>query len=63
MIIQHSATIKKTEKNRVVPICNIITDPDLDVQGLSGFIINGLMEAHDEKAYLRLDFFTLLGMV
>ena len=29
-----------------------ITDPDLDVQGLSGFIINGLMKAHEEKAYL-----------
>jgi hypothetical protein len=29
-----------------------ITDPDLELQGLSSFIINGLMEAHEEKAYL-----------
>ncbi|MBR5756718.1 MAG: hypothetical protein IKX96_04070, partial [Firmicutes bacterium] len=29
-----------------------ITDPDLKIQGLSGFIINGLMQAHEEKAYL-----------
>ena len=29
-----------------------ITDPDLNIQGLSGFVINGLMEAHKDKAYL-----------
>ena len=29
-----------------------ITDPDMQVKGLSGFILSGLMEAHDEKAYL-----------
>lgn len=29
-----------------------LTDPDLQVQGLSGFILSGLMEAHKEKAYL-----------
>ena len=29
-----------------------ITDPDLNIQGLSGFVINGLLEAHKEKAYL-----------
>ena len=29
-----------------------ITDPDLQVKGLSSFILSGLMEAHQEKAYL-----------
>ena len=29
-----------------------LTDPDLQVKGLSGFVINGLMETHTEKAYL-----------
>ena len=29
-----------------------LTDPDLQVKGLSGFVINGLMESHTEKAYL-----------
>ncbi|MBR5925754.1 MAG: hypothetical protein IKZ78_00170, partial [Firmicutes bacterium] len=29
-----------------------ITDTDLQILGLSGFIINGLMQAHEEKAYL-----------
>ena len=29
-----------------------LTDPDLEIKGLSGFILSGLMEAHDEKAYL-----------
>ena len=28
------------------------TDPDAEIKGLSGFILSGLMEAHDEKAYL-----------
>ena len=29
-----------------------LTDPDAETKGLSGFILSGLMEAHDEKAYL-----------
>lgn len=29
-----------------------LTDPDAPIQGLSGFILSGLMEAHQEKAYL-----------
>ena len=29
-----------------------LTDPDIEVRGLSGFILSGLMEAHQEKAYL-----------
>ncbi|MBQ6430548.1 MAG: hypothetical protein IJJ99_01535 [Oscillospiraceae bacterium] len=29
-----------------------LTDPDAEIKGLSGFVLNGLMEAHDEKAYL-----------
>ena len=29
-----------------------LTDPDARIKGLSGFILSGLMEAHDEKAYL-----------
>ena len=29
-----------------------MTDPDLHVQGLSGFVLSGLMEANKEKAYL-----------
>ncbi len=29
-----------------------LTDPDLQIKGLSGFILSGLMEAHKEKAYL-----------
>ena len=29
-----------------------ITDPDMDIKGISSFIISGLMEAHNEKAYL-----------
>ncbi len=29
-----------------------LTDPDLNIRGLSGFILSGLMEAHKEKAYL-----------
>ena len=29
-----------------------LTDPDLHIKGLSGFILSGLMEAHKEKAYL-----------
>ncbi len=29
-----------------------LTDPDLQIRGLSGFILSGLMEAHKEKAYL-----------
>lgn len=29
-----------------------ITDPDLQIKGLSGFILSGLMESHKEKAYL-----------
>ena len=28
-----------------------ITDPDLKIDGLSGFILSGLMESHKEKAY------------
>ncbi len=29
-----------------------ITDPDLSIKGLSGFVLSGIMEAHKEKAYL-----------
>lgn len=29
-----------------------LTDPNLHIRGLSGFILSGLMEAHQEKAYL-----------
>ncbi len=29
-----------------------LTDPDLHIEGLSGFILSGLMEAHKEKTYL-----------
>ena len=29
-----------------------ITDPDLPVRGLSSYLLSGLMEAHQEKAYL-----------
>ena len=29
-----------------------ITDPDQKIEGLSGFILSGLMEMHKEKAYL-----------
>ena len=29
-----------------------LTDPDMEVKGLSGFILNGLMSSHQEKAYL-----------
>lgn len=29
-----------------------LTDPDLRIKGISGFILSGLMEAHKEKAYL-----------
>ena len=29
-----------------------LTDPDAQIKGLSGFILSGLMETHDEKAYL-----------
>lgn len=29
-----------------------LTDPDAQIKGLSGFILSGLMEAHQEKAYL-----------
>lgn len=29
-----------------------LTDPDVKLQGLSGFILSGLMSAHQEKAYL-----------
>ena len=29
-----------------------LTDPDLAVKGLSGYILSGLMESHKEKAYL-----------
>lgn len=29
-----------------------LTDPDNQIKGLSGFTLSGLMEAHDEKAYL-----------
>ncbi len=29
-----------------------LTDPDLHIEGLSSFILSGLMDAHEEKAYL-----------
>ena len=29
-----------------------ITDPDQKIDGLSSFVLSGLMEAHKEKAYL-----------
>ena len=29
-----------------------LTDPDMEVKGLSGFLLSGLMESHQEKAYL-----------
>ncbi len=29
-----------------------MTDPDMHIKGLSGFVLSGLMEAHDEKTYL-----------
>jgi hypothetical protein len=29
-----------------------LTDPDLHIRGLSGFVLSGLMEANKEKAYL-----------
>ena len=29
-----------------------VTDPDAQIKGLSGFVLSGLMEAHQEKAYL-----------
>ena len=29
-----------------------LTDPDTEIKGLSGFTLSGLMEAHNEKAYL-----------
>ena len=29
-----------------------LTDPNAEIKGLSGFILGGLMESHNEKAYL-----------
>ena len=29
-----------------------LTDPDLQIKGLSGFVVNCLLQAHEEKAYL-----------
>ena len=29
-----------------------LTDPDARINGLSGFVLSGLMQAHKEKAYL-----------
>ena len=29
-----------------------LTDPDLHIEGISGFVLSALMEAHSEKAYL-----------
>jgi anti-sigma regulatory factor (Ser/Thr protein kinase) len=29
-----------------------LTDPDTKIEGLSSFVLSGLMEAHKEKAYL-----------
>ena len=29
-----------------------LTDPDAEIKGLSGFILSGLMEAQQDKAYL-----------
>ncbi len=29
-----------------------LTDPDIHIRGISGFILSGLMQAHEEKAYL-----------
>ena len=29
-----------------------LTDPDIHIKGISGFILSGLMQAHEEKAYL-----------
>ena len=29
-----------------------LTDPDARIEGLSGFVLSGLMEAHKETAYL-----------
>ena len=29
-----------------------ITDPDTEIKGLSGFVLGGLMQAHQEKTYL-----------
>ena len=29
-----------------------LTDPELQIKGLSGFVIHGLMQAQEEKAYL-----------
>ena len=29
-----------------------LTNPDIPIKGLSGFILSGLMESHKEKAYL-----------
>ena len=29
-----------------------ITDPDMQLHGLSGFVLSGIMNAHKEKAYL-----------
>ncbi len=29
-----------------------LTDPDVQIKGISGFVLSGLMEAHQEKAYL-----------
>ena len=29
-----------------------LTDPDAEIKGLSGFVLSGLMQAHQEKTYL-----------
>ena len=29
-----------------------LTDPDAQINGLSGFVLSGLMDTHKEKAYL-----------
>jgi len=29
-----------------------ITDPDTEIKGMSGFVLSGLMQAHQEKTYL-----------
>ena len=45
---ENSALIIERDSGKIFDI----TDPDQKIEGLSGFILSGLMEMHKEKAYL-----------
>ncbi len=55
VLVEYSVTFDEDKAKLIIRDSGVIfdiTDPDLEIKGLSSFVLNGLMNAQKEKDYI-----------